>query len=159
MSATTAPAVKAKLLEMFTAVADGETEVWYGRTNEEHQQNENVYICGVQVLREWKLLGRPNPHQREENYIVEVDVEVFMPGVDGQLTEQRLWEIVEALDSTLTADPSLNGAFIPFTVGETIGALENIQWVLLERIDQSSQAMADGWFATAKLEIAVKARI
>ncbi|HEY7831792.1 MAG TPA: hypothetical protein VIC06_14615, partial [Solirubrobacteraceae bacterium] len=116
MSATTAPAVKARLVELFKGVVDGETEVWFNRTNTEHQLNENVYVLGVKIDREWKNLGRPSPHQREENYLLEVDVEVYQAGVDGETVENRMWQIVEQLDNAISADP-------------TLGNQENVQWV------------------------------
>ena len=48
LNPSTAPAVKAKLLELFKAATDLElTEVWSARTNEEHQAAENIYLGRV----------------------------------------------------------------------------------------------------------------
>jgi hypothetical protein len=145
MSVSTAPAVKAKLVELFLTAVEAPTQVWFNRTNEEHQLAENVYVCGVRGSRQWAGLGPRRPHQVDENYAIEVDVEVFREGTDAEGTENRLWVIVEQLEAKLE-DP-------------TLGNQENVKWTLVERFAQSSEGRNDGGLCKATLEVGVKARI
>jgi hypothetical protein len=145
MSATTIPAVKAKLVALFTAAVEETTQVWFNHTNEDHQLAENVYVCGSRGERQWSGLGKRRPNQVEENYTIEVDVEVFREGTDAEGTENRMWTIVEQLETVLE-DP-------------TLGNQQNVQWALVERFDQKSSGSTDGWLAQITLGIAVKARI
>ena len=145
MSVTTAPAVKAKLVALFKAAVDETTEVWFNRTNEDHQPAENVYVCGVQGERDWSLLGGPKPHRMEENYTVEVDIEVYREGTDSEGPESRAWAIANLLEATLE-DP-------------TLGSMPNVQWVFGSRFKQKSDGGTDGWLAAVTLDVAVKARI
>jgi hypothetical protein len=148
VSASTVPAVKAKLLEMFKAATDGEqTEVWPVRPGEEHQLAENVYIADVRGSREWKTLGAGAlSNQREETYEVAVEVEVFREGTDSEGTEARMWEIVLALEEAIAQDKTLTG-------------VENVQWVLVAHFNQSTQAVAEGVLAKTTFGVAVVARI
>lgn len=147
-SASTVPAVKAKLLEMFKAATDGEqAEVWPLRPNEEHQSAENVYLAGVRGSREWKTIGPGSlSNQREENYEIAVEVEVFREGTDSEGTEGRMWEIVLALEQALAQDKTLTG-------------VQNVQWVLVAHFNQITQAVAEGVIAKTTFGVAVVARI
>jgi hypothetical protein len=142
---TTVPAVKAKLVALFKAAVSEPTEVWFNRPNEEHQLAENVYVTNVKGARQWSGLGKRRPNQVEENYVVEVEVEVFREGTDAEGTENRLWAIVDMLEAVLE-DP-------------TLGNQEKVQWSLAEHFAQSSEGGTDGWLCRAVLSVAVKARI
>jgi hypothetical protein len=145
MSATTAPAVKARLVELFAGALPEPTEVWRNRPTTQHQMNENVYVGAVKIIREWANLGRPRAPSREENYLVETTVEVYERGTDDTATEERLWELVHAMEAVLIEDVTLG--------------LENVQWAFVEHIEQDSKGGSDGWLCTAVLGVAVKARI
>jgi hypothetical protein len=145
MSATTVPAVKAKLVALFKAAVSEPTEVWFNRSNEDHQLAENVYVTNVKGARQWSGLGKRRPNQVEENYVIEVEVEVFREGTDSEGTENRLWAIVDLLEAALE-DP-------------TLGNQEKVQWSLTEHFSQSSEGGTDGWLCRAVLSVAVKARI
>jgi hypothetical protein len=146
MSGSTAPAVKSKLVELFNTALEGEgTEVWFNRPSEDHQLAENVYVCGIQGERDWAGVGRRRPHQVEENYAVEVEVEVYRQGTDAVGPEERLWAIVDLLEEALE-DP-------------TLGNQENVQWALVRHFNQASVGSTDGWLCKVALSVAVKARI
>jgi hypothetical protein len=144
---TTAPAVKAALFTLFQGAVEPPTEVWRNRTNSEHQVEENVYIGDVtNGNRDWRNVGRPAPHQVEENYTIQVNVCVQRYGTDAEGTEARMWAIVLPLEAAMAANP-------------TLGNLENLQWILVDSFSQSSTAGTDGWSCEALLRVAVKARI
>jgi hypothetical protein len=145
MSASTAPAVKAKLVTLFAAAVEEATQVWFNHTNEDHQIAENVYVCGIRGERQWSGLGRHRANQVEENYSVEVDVEVYRDGTDAEGTENRMWAIVALLEAAIE-DP-------------TLGNQQGVTWSLVEHFDQKSTGGNDGWMAAITLGVAVKARI
>lgn len=128
---STIPTVKAALLAKFRAATDPEqTDVWPSRTNEDHQQAENVYLGETGGDRHWKTLGPGNiANQREENYSVQVEVEVFREGTDIEGTEARLWEIVQALEQALAED-------------KTLAEVPHVQWVLVGRFREQTGPVA-----------------
>lgn len=146
MSATTAPAVKKRLKELFEGAVESSTQVWYNRTNTEHQNGENVYVGAVEGNREWSGVGKPKPHRMQEEYAVAVEVEVYRPGTDAQGAEERLWAIIAQLEAVISND-------------ETLGGQENVQWAYVSHVKQGSKGGTNGWICPAILEIAVVARI
>ncbi len=142
---STVPAVLARLLVLFKEAADPSTEVWGNRPNEEHQIEENVYIGDVSGTREWMNVGRQLPSGREENYSVQVEVEVHREGTDIEGTEARMWEITLQMEEALGNDPTLG--------------LANVQWLIVDRFAVSSRADQEGTFSQNVFEVDVKARI
>lgn len=142
---TTVPAVKAKLVELFTAAVTDTTEVWPSRTNADHQQAENIYIGDVRGSRKFVNLAGGSPGSREENYEVLVEVEVYRDGTDGPGTEARMWELVDAIELPIALKPTI----------EDIGG----QWAIAGRFDQSITAGQDGFLAKYILGVEVTARV
>jgi hypothetical protein len=141
---TTVPTVKATLLALFKAVVDDSTEVWPNRPNEDHQLDENVYIGKVVGSRKFVTFPASAPKSRQENYEVLVEVEVFREGSDGPGTEARMWEIVEACEAQVAAQPTLESL---------------TGWALSDRFDASTLPANDGMLAKYTFGVAVTARI
>lgn len=145
-SPTTIPAVQAKLLELFKAAVDETTEVWPGRTNEDHQEGENVYIGDVRGRREWKTIPAGLANSREESYTVAVEVEVYRQGTDLEGTKARMWEVVQAVELAVASRPSLEG-------------LTSLQWAIAADFHQSTNATTDGVLASYVFGVQITARI
>jgi len=143
---STVPAVIARLKEIFEGAVEAETEVWGNRPNEDYDLSENVFIGDVRGEREWKNVGGPTPHQRQEDYSVGVEVEVFREGTDGEGTEARTWEIVLAIEKAIAEEPKL-------------GFEAQVQWAIAGRFQSKAVGGNDGWKVTVLFEVQVVARI
>jgi hypothetical protein len=143
---STVPAVMARLKELFTAAAEEPTQVWGKRPNEDYNLSENVFIGEVRGEREWRNVGSPTPHQREENYAVGAEVEVYREGTDAEGTHARAWEIVLAIEKAIAEDPRL-------------GFESQVQWAIAGRFQSQAVGGTDGWKCTVQFDVQVKARI
>jgi hypothetical protein len=144
---STVPAVKARLLELFKAATNAEkTEVWGSRPNEDHQLAENVYIGDVRGERQWRNVGSPTPHQREEDYSIGVAVEVYREGTDVEGTEARAWEIVLAIEKPIAENPNL-------------GLEGQLQTAIAGRFQSQSDTGTDGCMCKIAFDVQVRARI
>lgn len=143
---STIPAVKAQLLTIFTAAVEEPCLVWRNRPNVEHQLAENVYVGDARGRDEWVQIGKPSAQSREEVYTINVDVEVFRQGTEGEAAEVRMWAIVGKLEEALLSDT-------------TIAALAGVQWSSLSAVNQTAEGFPDGWKCCADFQLQVVARI
>ena len=70
MAVSTVPAAKTKLVEIFKAAVESQTEVWRSRPNEDHQDAENVYVGNTRGQREYASIGLSKPPKRDETYTI-----------------------------------------------------------------------------------------
>lgn len=143
---STVPAVITRLKEIFTTAVEEPTQVWPKRPNEDYNLSENVFLGDVRGEREFRNVGSVTPHQREEDYSVGVEVEVYREGTDGEGTEARAWEIVLAIEKAIAEDPRL-------------GFAAQVQWVIAGRFQSQAVGGNDGWKVTITFDVQVKARI
>lgn len=145
---TTVPVAKAKLLELFTGVAESSTEVWAGKTLEDHQAAENVYIDGARGKRRFVTLPATGPRSRQEEYTIQVTVEIWRAGNDYLGAEERMWAIVNACELAIATNPPVAGL-------ESWGLAENFQQETPSTVNEGE----DGFLARYVFGVLVIARI
>lgn len=143
---STVPAVLARLEELFKAAVEEPTQVWGNRPNEDYDLSENVFLGDVKGEREFRNVGSVTPHQREEDYAVAFEVEVYSSGTDAKGTQARMWEIVLLVEKAIAEDPR-------------IGFEQQVQWAIVGRFQAQSLPSEDGWKCTYLSDVQVKARI
>lgn len=143
---STVPAVLARLKVIFETAVEEPTQVWGNRPNEDYALSENVFIGDVRGEREFRNVGGVTPHQREEEYSVGFEVEVFREGTDGEGTEARMWEIVLLIEKGIAEDPGL-------------GLEQLLKSGIVGRFQTSAVGSNDGWKCTYLGEVKVEARV
>jgi len=108
MAVSTAPAAKQKLLDLFNASVDltGVTRTWAAPTKDEEYTEEHVWLGDVSQTEKWASLGA---QKRDEDYTVEVVVQVTRPGDDEITVETRAWQLQAAVTAAVRADVTLAG--------------------------------------------------
>ena len=108
----TVPDAKAALLALLQAVAWPGTpvpEVRYGQPTEGEDQpfgGEMVFLGETRGVSEPPGLGP----RRDETFNLRFVIDVRHDGDDEQTTENRAWELLEAAENAVWANPSLSGA-------------------------------------------------
>lgn len=105
---TTVPAAELRLEELVKAAVEASTEVWPGRTAEDHQMSENVYLGETRGERSWHSMPALTSRAREEKYELTVIVEVWWEGTDIAGARKRLWEVALEAEGTVALNPTLN---------------------------------------------------
>lgn len=134
---STVPAAKAALIVAFAAQSElaDVTITWGGPTEESDMTDEMVYLGDVEQTEEDRTFTTT-----DEDYTIEVVALVRSYGDDEQATEERLWDIREALVEAVKADDTLGGLLVG------TGAR-------VERTRQDNQPLTDGWYARARLDV------
>lgn len=147
MAYSTIPAVKGALLAILQAVGGlSGVLVDRGVPAEPPPQNERVYVDNaVEIVREWAGIGQ---YRLDEEYVIRIPVEVYLPGDDQAACEDRMWEIVALVEQAIIADLTLNGILTGPGHAKPAGCE-----------DQNSFAAPDGWISHTVLRIDCKARI
>jgi hypothetical protein len=110
MASTAIPAVKAAIMAALEG-AVGLDDVMITDDKEPERAKEYVWLYEAQAERDWKTIG-PQPVPLKENVTVELRVFVSK-GTDKQKpSEERAFEIAEAVENALRDDPDLNGTLL-----------------------------------------------
>lgn len=135
--ASTAPAAKTALLALMDAWTwqGGDPEVrWGGPTEGEDipRDAELVYFGFVTITDDTYRLGAASWN---ENYNLQIVIDVLLDGDDEQSAELRCWELYGELLKILAANKTLSGA-ISYLDGEE-----------QRTVRQTNQAVPNGWLA------------
>lgn len=141
---TTVKAIRAELVTLFKAAVEEPTEVWAQPPNEDHQEAENVYLGPARGTRKFKTFPATQPLSREENYTIQVTVEVIREGNDPAGCEERMWTIANALEAAVAENPTLGS---------------NLQSGIAAGFEQSIQPTNDGHLARYMFSVGISARI
>jgi hypothetical protein len=116
MPASTVKAVKTAILAALAANGDlaGVQQSWGGPTEGDDTTAEEAIYLGdiVDLEQAWASLG-DTPVQRQEEYIVPVFVAVWRYGDEERATEERAWELVEEVKSSLLSATGILEALTP----------------------------------------------
>lgn len=101
---SSAPAVKAKLIELLTArVPLASVQIEWAHPGK-NLEREAVFFGRVRGNEKWASLGGL---AKDEDYIADVVVMVVEPGTDAQAAEERMWEIHAEIEACLRENPTL----------------------------------------------------
>lgn len=145
MAYSTIPAAKARILTTLTALGSlsGVLVAW-GVPGEVPEQRERVYIDdATDIRRDWATLGR---YTLEENYGLQLLVEVYQEGDDQRACEERMWVIVALVERAVLTDITLAGTL---KWGAKPGAIT----------EQKTLPASDGWLSYARMRIDCGARL
>lgn len=150
MAATSAPKVKKVLLELLEAnipnanIAGG-VQIRYAHPGADIQQ-EAIYFNRTISREEAAALGRL---RRDEDYEIEVVIDVAQDGDNAQLCEERCWTLVEELENLVRANPGKSGDAMA-------GAVDG--WVVYHSTEMTPHIEQAARLAEAVCTIAVKNR-
>jgi len=112
MSASTVPAVKAKIIALLDALALADTQVtWAAPTEKSDYASQAVFFADTEQNEEWKGLGAMG---REEDYNLDMVVRVYMDGDDPQAVEEAAWDLRHEVATVLRADPGLQNLLLQY---------------------------------------------
>lgn len=113
MAISTVPAAKAyifgRLEAALSSTLAGVTLTWTYPTDEKSIGEEHIHFGDVEQDEEWGSIGA---QRRTEDYTVELVVLTKVYGDDPRGTDERLWELREAVAAIVRASPSLGGLLI-----------------------------------------------
>lgn len=108
MAVSTIPAVKQKLIDLFTAspaLADVKI-TWTYPVDENDIGTEHIHFGDVEQTEEWRWIGKKD---REEDYQLPLIVLAKVYGRDPAAADARIWTLREAVAGILRTDPTLGG--------------------------------------------------
>lgn len=127
---TAKAALKAAIESRDNVVSQGVVVRWGAPTDESQWlgKHEMIYFGRVDQAEEWGSLGGG---RRDEDFTIDVVIQVHQLGDDEQETETRAWELRDEIEAALKADKTLGGAVS--------------HWVQIERTTQENEPLEDGW--------------
>lgn len=142
MSQSTAPAARAKVVELLTAALTSTKVSWGGPSEAEDITDEMVYLGSVRRNVELRGMGVPASTQGtfSEDYRFPVMAVGRREGDDEQAAETRAWALVDAIETAIRADLSLAGVL------HSLHAEFGDQEV-------STEPLPDGWLYRASVEL------
>jgi hypothetical protein len=144
MAASTAPAAKAKIVELLMARPglSGVTVTWAQPTEDDfYATGDNVWLGKVTQSEEHIALGGM---RKDEDYTVGLWVQSWREGDDPQAVEERAWELRDEAAAAIRADPDLSGILN--------------QWVEFESTEMVTEAFDKGWVAKGECGVLCHAR-
>lgn len=148
MSTTTAPAVRAQLITLLAArpalAAVLVTRVWQGDAGKQEQ----IYLGNTTADIDFATI-RAGRKKREEDYTVQLIIDVEIPTDWGPASETRAFVLAGEVDDMLADDPAIGLAATYPTLRMHVSHLE-----------QASGALADGGIGTRiTLTLSVQSRL
>lgn len=107
MASTAIPAVKAAIIELLEASEDLEG-VTIAPGAEPDRDKEYIWFYKASATRDFNLLGG-NPAPLDENLRIYMRVVAIKGSIDADPSEDRAYEIAEAVEAALRADLELDG--------------------------------------------------
>jgi hypothetical protein len=110
--ASSIPAARTYLYELVDALtAEGEALEGVGvyRTGlwrEAAPRDRVMLMNAIDIRRDWGHIGR---RSMDENYAIQIDVQVYRSGSDLETIEDRLWAIATAIERAIVEDYTLGG--------------------------------------------------
>lgn len=146
MAASSIPAAKAALLSLLQAQpALAAAHVAWGLPAELPDDRERVYLADAQnIEREWAALRSIDPAMLER-YTLRIIVENDMADSTAREAEERLWELVAAVEAAVRGD-LMFGGLLRLPAQPAPGA-------------QDIGPTANGWVARCEVRVTCEARI
>lgn len=141
MASTAIPAVKAAILAALEGAEDL-VGVTVTADKEPEKEKEWVWVWKAEAEREFKVLG-PSPAALDEMVKVSLRV-VSIQGTKATPSEERAFEISEAVETALRADPDLGGA---------------VTWQRIEKVEQEPLLFDKRYGCLVEMTVKAKARI
>jgi len=142
---TSAPAVKKALLELLEKELAAPVQVRYAHPGAEIQQ-ESVYFGRTISHEAAAAMGH---RRRDENYDLELVIDVAQDGNDPQKAEERCWELVEKIEEVLGTINSPSNA--------TLETILN-GWIVFAGVEITPHILQGQRLAEAICTISVKNR-
>lgn len=106
---------------------------------------EMVFLSDVEFDDEQTAAMRTAPRYQDETYSVPVWVSILAEGNDPQSAEERMWEIVGAVENVIRADQSLGG-------------MTGLHWALVNGKTPRNIMTDQGWAAECMVRVKCHAR-
>ena len=141
MASTAIPAVKAAILAALEG-AEALQGVAVTAGKEPERDEEWVWVWKAEAEREFKMLG-PSPAALDE--VVKITLRVVsIQGANATPSEERAFEIAEAVETALRADPDLG---------------EAVHWQRIEKVEQEPLLFDKRYGCLVLMVVKAKARI
>lgn len=144
---STVPTVRAQLVTLLRA-RPGMADTTVTPTSPgDAQYNEAIFLGRARGAHD-QPVSRAGRLKREEDYVLDVWIEVVRPGRDGSVAEDRAFALFGELEDVVADDPviGLAGTILKATVGK---------WEEHALVADTSR----GWTCQLRVEVAVKARL
>jgi len=113
MASSASPAAKKKLLELLSALPELEgVQLSYEHPGPAIAQ-ESIYFMGTRGRETAAALGR---HRRDETFDLELMVDVAIDGDEGQLCEERCWELIAVVEGLVRENPDMGNTISGYFV-------------------------------------------
>lgn len=135
-------ASKARIVADLQAVIGLPVVVTWGAPNwDPNKMHDRVAVTDIDNALQWANLGQ---RQRQEDYVVKVEVDVFRNGTDCQGAEMAADALLRAVDAAVIADYTLGGT---------------VTWAVVDRTTLASVEEDAGYHTHGEAHIAVQNRI